>query len=120
MTISEVSKKYELSEDTLRYYEKIGLLPHPKRKGKNRDYDQTICGWIDFIQCMRKSGLEIAVLKKYVALYYEGDSTIEERKTLLLQQREKLLQKRDAIDATIKKLNYKIENYNRLSKFKLN
>jgi len=62
MTITEVSKKYELSPDTLRYYERIGLLPSVNRnKGGIRDYTEEDCKWIEFIKCMRGAGLPIEV-----------------------------------------------------------
>lgn len=114
MKISDVSKKYDIPVDTLRYYEKINLIPAPKRKGKNRDYDDECCGWIEFIKCMRNAGMEIAVLQRYVELYKQGDSTIEDRKNLLKEQREKLRAKKEAIEQTISRLNYKIDNYNKV------
>lgn len=54
MTISEVSEKYGLTPDTLRYYERIGLIPPvPRTKSGLRDYDESSCNWIEFIKCMR-------------------------------------------------------------------
>ena len=78
MTISEVSEKYGLTPDTLRYYERIGLIPPvPRTKSGLRDYDESSCNWIEFIKCMRGAGLQIEALIEYVALYQQGDSTIE-------------------------------------------
>ena len=60
MTISEVSKKYNITADTIRYYEKEGLIPTvPRNKNGIRDFDENSCGWIEFIKCMRSAGLEI-------------------------------------------------------------
>ena len=54
MTIAEVSKKYELSADTLRYYERIGLIPPvPRTRSGIRDYDESSCGWVEVTKCMR-------------------------------------------------------------------
>lgn len=54
MTIAEVSKKFDISADTLRYYERIGLLPPVRRtSGGIRDYTQEDCNWVEFIKCMR-------------------------------------------------------------------
>ena len=83
MTITEVSKKYDLSQDTLRYYERIGLLPAVNRnKSGIRDYTDEDCKWVEFIKCMRGAGLPIEVLIEYVALFQEGESTIQARKEI--------------------------------------
>ena len=85
MTIAEVSRQFDITPDTLRYYERIGLIPPvPRTKSGIRDYDQTSCSWIEFIKCMRAAGLQIEALIEYVALFQQGDSTIGTRKALLL------------------------------------
>lgn len=120
MTISEVSKKYNLTTDTIRYYEKEGLIPTvPRDKNGIRDFDENSCGWIEFIKCMRSAGLEIETLKKYVSLFRQGTKTVKERKILLIEQREKLLKKQEDIKATLDRLNYKIEKYEEIEKGKL-
>ena len=112
MTIAEVSKKYGLTQDTIRYYEKMGLIPPvPRNKSGIRNFDEQSCRWIEFIKCMRSSGLSIEVLKKYVELFNKGKSTVKERKDLLIGQREKLLEKQEDIKKTLDRLNYKIELY---------
>lgn len=110
MTIAEVSKKLELSADTLRYYERIGLIPPvPRNKSGIRDYDENSIGWINFIKCMRKARLPIEVLIEYVTLYQLGDSTKEARKNLLIEQREELVSKIEELKETLEYLNKKIE-----------
>ena len=112
MTIAEVSKKYGLTQDTIRYYEKIGLIPPvPRNSSGIRNFDERSCGWIEFIKCMRNAGLSIEVLTKYVELFNEGKSTLKERKELLIGQREKLIEKQEDIKKTLDRLNYKIELY---------
>ena len=112
MTISEVSKKYNLTADTIRYYEKEGLIPKvPRTQNGIRDFDEESCGWIEFIKCMRSAGMEIEILKRYVELFKEGRSTIKERKALLEEQRTKLIKKRQDINTTLERLDYKIELY---------
>ena len=65
MKISEVSKKYGIPVDTLRYYEKAGLLPNVRKNSSGiRDYSESDCGWVEFIKCMRGAGLPVEVLKK--------------------------------------------------------
>ncbi|MBP1309369.1 DNA-binding transcriptional MerR regulator [Paenibacillus sp. 1182] len=55
MLIAEVSKKFELSQDTLRYYERIGLIPRVNRnKSGIRDYTEEDCRWVEYIKCMRE------------------------------------------------------------------
>ena len=112
MTIAEVSKKYDLTQDTIRYYEKEGLIPTvPRTESGIRNFDEESCNWIEFIKCMRNAGLEIEVLKEYVKLFREGKSTVTKRKELLQKQREKLLKKQKNINETIDRLNYKIKLY---------
>ena len=114
MKISEVSKKYDISPDTLRYYEKEGLLPNVKKNASGiREYSETDCGWVEFIKCMRGAGLSIEVLARYIELFYKGDSTKEERKNILIEERAKLIEKRDTIQATIERLDYKIKVYDK-------
>ncbi|PKM74408.1 MAG: MerR family transcriptional regulator [Firmicutes bacterium HGW-Firmicutes-16] len=112
MMIAEVSKKYDLSPDTLRYYERVGLLPNIHRsKSGIRDYTEEDCRWIEFIKCMRSAGLPIEVLIEYVTLFQQGDATIDKRKQLLIEQRVSLLQKMEDMRETLERLNFKIESY---------
>lgn len=92
MTIAEVSRKYEISADTLRYYERIGLIPPvPRTKSGLRDYDEESCGWVELMKCMRAAGVQIEALIEYVALFQQGDDTIDARKALLIEQRSSCL-----------------------------
>jgi DNA-binding transcriptional MerR regulator len=112
MTIAEVSKKYDLSQDTLRYYERIGLLPSVNRsKSGIRDYTEEDCNWIEFIKCMRSAGLPIEVLIEYVTLFKKGDDTVEARKELLTEQRKILNERMEELKKTICRLDYKIDWY---------
>ena len=112
MKISEVSKKYNITIDTLRYYEKIGLLPSIQKNSSGiRIYSREDCKKIEFIICMRSAGLSIEVLKKYLELCKLGNKTAKQRYEILKCEREKLFQKRDDIQKTIDKLNYKIDVY---------
>ncbi|HEX9027133.1 MAG TPA: MerR family transcriptional regulator [Clostridium sp.] len=112
MTIAEVSKKFDLSQDTLRYYERIGLIPSVNRnKSGNRDYTEEDCRWVEFIKCMRSAGLPIEVLIEYVTLFQQGNETIEARKVLLKEQRAQLAEKMEYMKKTLDRLDYKIERY---------
>lgn len=80
MTIAEVSKKYNLTQDTLRYYEKIGLLPEvPRTKSGIRNFDEKSCKWIEFIKCMRSAGMPVEVLITYMDLFKQGKNTVPKR-----------------------------------------
>jgi len=111
MTIAEVSAKYDVSQDTLRYYERIGLIPHVNRKSGNRDYTEEDCNWVEFIKCMRGAGLPIEVLIEYVGLFQQGDSTVEVRKELLIEQRRQLVARMEDMKRTLERLDYKIAVY---------
>ena len=111
MTISEVAKKYEMTPEGLRYYERIGLLP-PVNRNKNglRDYTEEDCGWIEFIKCMRGAGLPIEVLIEYVQLF-KDDSTLEARRAILEEQYEKLLKKITEMETVANRLKGKLKYY---------
>lgn len=116
MTIAEVGKKYNLTPDTLRYYERIGLISNvPRNKNGIRNYDDKTCKRIEFIKCMRDAGVEIEILIEYISLFEKGKSTVSARKELLEEQRKRLLEKQENINATIDKLNYKIKLYEEIS-----
>lgn len=113
MTITEVSNKYNLTQDTLRYYERIGLIPDVNRKQSGiRDYSEEDCRWVEFIKCMRSAGLPIEVLIEYVVLFQQGESTIAARKDLLVEQRRQLLSRIQDMNQTLERLEYKIDIYN--------
>lgn len=112
MTISEVSEKYGLPADTLRYYEKVGLIPPVHRKESGiRDYTPQDCSWVEFIKCMRGAGLSIETLIEYVALFRRGNRTLQKRKNLLIQERDALAARIADMQQVLKRLNYKIEVY---------
>ena len=115
MTIKEVSEKYDISEDTLRYYERIGLLTNITRNQNGiRNYDDNSCKRIEFVKCMRNAGVEIEILIEYMNLFDEGKNTVIARRNLLEEQREKLLEKQRNINDTIDRLNYKIKLYDEI------
>lgn len=112
MNIAEVSRKFDLSQDTLRYYERIGLLPSvPRNKSGIRDYSEEDCRWVEFIKCMRNAGLPIEVLIEYVTLFQQGEDTVAARKELLLEQRKQLLARMEDMQSTLERFNKKIDRY---------
>lgn len=114
MTIAEVSKKFNISPDTLRYYERIGLLPPiPRTKSGIRNYNEDSCGWIELMKCMRAAGVQIEALIKYVALFRKGDETLDARRALLAEQRDQLMARMADMQTSLEKLNHKIDLYDR-------
>ena len=112
MTIAEVSRMFDLTQDTIRYYERIGLLPTVNRKKNGiRDFTDEDCKWVEFIKCMRSAGLPIEALIEYVRLFGQGDETVEARKELLTEQRDLLKLKMEEMQRTVERLSSKIERY---------
>ncbi len=112
MTIKEVSEKYGLSQDTLRYYEKIGVIPPVTRtSGGIRNYTEKDIGWVENAVCMRNAGLPVEVIAEYCRLFSMGDSTIGARLELLTEQRKKLIEQKEQLEAEISRLDYKIGRY---------
>ena len=112
MTIAEVSKTFGLTADTLRYYERIGLIPPVKRSSSgSRYYDEKDCNWVEFIKCMRGVGIPVEMLIEYVAMFRLGKETIAARKALLVEQRQQLADKIVAMQAVLERLDMKIDGY---------
>lgn len=112
MTIKEVSQMYNISADTLRYYEKIGLIDPVTRNASGiRDYQEEDLKRIQFLKCMRLSGLSIEMLTQYLTLLREGEHTIPQRKEILLKQRQEILAKMNELEETLRHLDFKIERY---------
>ena len=111
MTIKEVSEKYNISQDTLRYYEKEGIILPVTRKNGIRNYGEKELGNIEFVICMRNAGLSVEVLKEYLKLFEQGKDTEKERRQLLINEREKLKKKISDMNEALERLNYKIDVY---------
>ena len=112
MTIKEVSEEFGISQDTLRYYERVGLIPPVTRTSSgNRDYQQSDLGWVENAVCMRNAGVPIEALIEYVKLYQMGDTTFEARRQLLQEQYDALQEQKEQIEATMKRLAYKVSRY---------
>ena len=112
MRIAEVSERYGISSDTLRYYERIGLIPPVNRNGSGiRNYNDIDVRRVEFIKCMRSARLPIETLIEYVALVQQGDQTIAARKEILIEQREQLVARMAEMQKTLDMLDYKIKVY---------
>lgn len=112
MTIKEVSKVMGLSQDTLRYYERVGMIPKVTRtSGGTRDYQDEDLKWVQLAKCMRSAGLPIEVMIEYFKLFKEGNDTIPARLELLREQMEVLEEQQKVIQETMNRLNVKIKHY---------
>ena len=112
MTIKEVAEKYNISQDTLRYYERVKMIPTVTRtSGGIRDYQEEDLRWVELALCMRSAGLPIETMIEYLDLFQKGDSTIPARLELLKSQMEALEEQKRQIEVTMSRLSYKISRY---------
>ena len=112
MTIKEVCEKYDITPDTLRYYERVGVIPEVHRtKGGIRDFTDEDVAWVENAICMRSAGVPVEMLIEYVRLFREGDSTFQARRDLLAEAREEIAAQLAKYQATMDRLNYKISRY---------
>lgn len=112
MKIAEISERYRLTPDTLRYYERVGLIPPVTRSESGiRDYSDQDEKRVEFIKCMRRAGLPVEILIEYVGLVQQGDATIPARKEILQEQRDLLAARMAEMQTTLDLLDYKIKAY---------
>lgn len=112
MTIAEVAKKYEISADTIRYYERVGVIP-PVTREKNgiRNFTEEDCNWVYYAKVMRAAGVSVEKLIEYVKLFQMGIDTVHARKSLLIEQYETMGEQLRALQETYNMLGRKIEGY---------
>lgn len=112
MTIKEVCKKYNVTADTLRYYERVGVIPEVHRTaGGIRDYSEEDIKWVETAICFRSARMPIDLLIEYVRLYRIGDDTLHDRLELLIEAKKRILDERKKYDDALAKLDYKISKY---------
>lgn len=112
ITIKEVSRRYGVTQDVLRYYERAGMIPTVTRTaGGIRDYQEADLAWVELALCMRSAGLSVEAISEYVRLARLGDGTIKDRLALLQCQREALLARQSQIVQALERLDYKIARY---------
>lgn len=115
MTIREIAAKTNMSTDTLRYYERIGLLPPvPRNAAGIRNYDEYFVNFINFIKKLKASGISLEHIIDYIRLAEMGDATIQERKKLLAEARETLLDKINSLQLVAELADYQLRNYENL------
>ena len=115
MNIKKVSDLTGVSADTIRYYERIGLIPPVTRNQSGiRDFTEREIGLLEFVRCFRKAGVSVEALIDYVTLLEEGEGTEEARLAILKEQAEKLDARLEELNAARERLAYKIDNYQEL------
>ncbi|MGP7815621.1 MerR family transcriptional regulator [Niallia sp. 01092] len=116
-SIKEVAAKVGLPTHTIRYYEQEGLLPFVKRdENGNRIFDEEDVTWLEFILCLRKTDIALSELRKVVELTQEGECTIALRKQIFEKHKEKMMEKQRDLDIAFRKIDSKIEYYDKLEK----
>nr|WP_057877995.1 MerR family transcriptional regulator [Levilactobacillus paucivorans] len=112
MKIKEVSEKFDIPADTLRYWEREGAIPPVTRNAAGyRDYDEEDLDWISFAKCMREAGVSIEYLIEYLTLFKQGDVTLQARKDLLHEQLATIAQRLDEIQHTYDLIKEKADHY---------
>lgn len=112
MLIGDLALRTGLSIDTLRWYEKIGLLPKPTRdRGGRRVYDEAILVWIDFLARLKATGMPVAAMRDYARLRAAGPSTTTARRCLLEDHRARVAAEIAALAAGLTALDAKIDIY---------
>lgn len=112
MTIKEVCEKFDITPDTLRYYERVGVIPEVHRtKGGIRDFTDEDVAWVENAICMRSAGVPVEMLIEYVRLYQEGDGTFQARRDVLEEARQEVQKNIEKYQSTLDRLNFKISRY---------
>ncbi|EOL44211.1 MerR family transcriptional regulator [Enterococcus caccae] len=112
MNIKKISELSGVSADTIRYYERIGLIPPVKRRANGiRDFDEEDLRWIVFSRQMRNAGLSIESLVEYLTLFQVGEETVPARKEIIADQIIELKEKATELNTVIERLEFKLANY---------
>jgi DNA-binding transcriptional MerR regulator len=112
MIIKEIAERVGLSADTLRYYERIGIIPAiPRTEYGVRSYNEVHIEWIESILKLKASGMTLEMIIEYVRLANIGDTTIETRKSLLEEERERISEEIFALKQRQTMIDLKIKDY---------
>lgn len=115
LTVKDVAKKFNISEHAVRYYSDENLIPNLKRdKNNNRIFDEETLNWIQGIICLRNCGMSIKSIKEYVNLCLIGDSTVKERKNIILEQKKLIDEEIKKLNQSTIFLNHKLEIYDKV------
>ena len=111
-TIGEMARLLNIAPSALRYYDKEGLLPFVKRSsGGIRIFDQQDYEWLQIIECLKKTGMQLKDIRRFIQLAMQGDETIEARLDLIIKQREVVKKQMEDLQETLDTLNFKCWYY---------
>ncbi len=110
-TIKDISEKFNLSISTIRYYDKEGLLKNIKRENGIRKFTDNDINTIFYIECLKKSGMQIKEIKQFLDYASKGDSTLQNRLDMIVTQREKVESEIIELQKVLKLLKYKTWYY---------
>lgn len=117
-TIKQVSEKIKLSEHTLRYYDREGLMPLLKRSSTGiRLYTENDVNWLELICCLKNSGMSLSEIKEFMNLCLQGEKTCEERKDILEHHKKDILNQIEYLKQSLNTINYKIDYYKEIGIF---
>jgi DNA-binding transcriptional MerR regulator len=115
LTIAQVAERTGLSHDTLRYYERAGLIERVGRTtGNQRRYDTADLAWLEFLLRLRETGMSIADMQRFARLRAQGDATVADRLAMLREHRAELAERIRALRRNAAALDDKIDHYQRL------
>ncbi len=109
--IGQISKMFNLSISTIRYYDKEGLLLNLERKSGIRKFTNRDVETLRVIECLKKSGLEIKEIRHFMELCQKGSSTYQERKQIFEDQKKIVLSEIERLKSTLDMLNFKCWYY---------
>lgn len=113
LSIAEVAAVTGLSADTLRYYEKDGLMVAPVARATSghREYSESDVGWITMVTCLRATGMPIRDVRRYAELVRRGDGTEAARLELLRSHREAVLHQLAESQRHLERIERKVTSY---------
>ena len=111
-TMMQVCRELDMTYQTLKFYCNEGLVPNVKRDRRNyRVFDEHDIKWIQSLNCLKSCGMSIAEMKQYLALCMEGEGTIPERKVILAEKKETLLQSITELQKAVAYIDWKQRFY---------
>lgn len=111
-TISQAAKRTGLTEYTLRYYEKEGLIPFIDRTASGiREFKEDDFEWLSLITCLKQSGMPVKQIKEFIDLCLQGDDTLQARLDILKNHKKSVEAKMEELTRHMKKIDYKVWYY---------
>ena len=111
-TMMQVCRELDMTYQTLKYYSNEGLIPNVKRDGNNRRvFDDKDVKWIKDLTCLKKCGMSILEMKEYLELCLQGESSIMQRKELLSKKRNALLASIKELEDSVAYIDWKQNFY---------